>query len=61
MKSIDKRLHDLRREVEGVFNRHGFSLAVDEMVLENLLQAVRMQMQQDTDDESDESKPEPKN
>lgn len=61
MKSIDKRLHDLRRDVEGTFNRYGFSLAVDEMVLENLLQAVRMQMQRDTDDECDESKPEPKN
>lgn len=61
MKSIDKRLHDLRRDVEGTFNRYGFSLAVDEMALENLLQAVRMQMQRDTDDESDESKPEPKN
>ena len=41
MKSIDKRVHDLRRDVEGTFNRYGFSLAVDELVLENILQAVR--------------------
>ena len=34
MKSIDKRVHDLRRDVEGTFNRYGFSLAVDELVLE---------------------------
>jgi len=46
MKSIDKRVHDLRRDVEGTFNRYGFSLAVDELVLENILQAVRAQMQQ---------------
>ena len=26
MKSIDKRVHDLRRDVEGTFNRYGFSL-----------------------------------
>ena len=44
MKSIDKRVHDLRRDVEGTFNRYGFSLAVDELVLENILQAVRAQM-----------------
>ena len=43
MKSIDKRVHDLRRDVEGTFNRYGFSLAVDELVLENILQAVRAQ------------------
>ena len=29
----------------------GFSLAVDELVLENILQAVRAQMQQDADEE----------
>ena len=46
MKSIDKRVHDLRRDVEGTFN-----LAVDELVLENILQAVRAQMQQDADEE----------
>ena len=40
MKSIDKRVHDLRRDVEGTFNRYGFSLAVDELVLENILQAA---------------------
>lgn len=51
MKSIDKRVHDLRRDVEGTFNRYGFSLAVDELVLENILQAVRAQMQQDADEE----------
>ena len=44
MKSIDKRVHDLRRDVEGTFNRYGFSLAVDELVLENILQ-------QDADEE----------
>ncbi len=37
-------MHDLRRDVEGTFNRYGFSLAVDELVLENILQAVRAQM-----------------
>ena len=51
MKSIDKRVHDLRRDVEGTFNRYGFSLAVDELVLENILQAVRAQMQPDADEE----------
>lgn len=43
--------NDLRRDVEGTFNRYGFSLAVDELVLENILQAVRAQMQQDADEE----------
>lgn len=55
MKSIDKRVHDLRRDVEGTFNRYGFSLAVDELVLENILQAVRAQMQQDADEEAEET------
>ena len=51
MKSIDKRVRELRRAVEGTFNRYGLSLAVDELVLENILQAVRAQMQQDADEE----------
>ena len=29
MKSIDKRVHDLRRDVEGTFNRYGFNRADD--------------------------------
>ena len=36
MKSIDKRVRELRRAVEGTFNRYGLSLAVDELVLEIL-------------------------
>ena len=48
MKSIDKRVHDLRRDLEGTFNT---KKKVDELVLENILQAVRAQMQQDADEE----------
>lgn len=61
MKTIDRRVKELRQAVLDTMNRYGQPLSVDEMVPENILQAVRMQMQQDTDDESDESKPEPKN
>ena len=55
MKSIDKRVHDLRRDVEGTFNRYGFSLAVDELVLEGLLSTVRAQMERDSDPEEAEN------
>lgn len=51
MKSIDKRVRELRRAVEGVLNTYGLPLSIDELVLENILQAVRAQMQQDADEE----------
>ena len=59
MKTIDRRVKELRQAVLDTMNRYGQPLSVDELVLENILQAVRMQMQQDTGDESDESKPDP--
>lgn len=51
MKSIDKRVRELRRAVEGVLNTYGLPLSIDELVLEGLLSTVRAQMQQDADEE----------
>ena len=36
MKSIDKRVRELRRAVEGVLNTYGLPLSIDELVLEGL-------------------------
>lgn len=49
MKSIDRRVKELRQAVLDVMNRYGQPLSVDELVLENILQAVRMQMEREAD------------
>lgn len=54
MKSIDKRVRELRRAVEGVLNTYGLPLSIDELVLEGLLSTVRAQMERDSDPEEAE-------
>ena len=49
MKSIDKRVRELRRAVEGVLNTYGLPLSIDELVLEGLLSTVRAQMEWQTE------------
>ena len=55
MKSIDKRVRELRRAVEGVLNTYGLPLSIDELVLEGLLSTVRAQMERDSDPEEAEN------
>ena len=55
MKSIDKRVRELRRAVEGVLNTYGLPLSIDELVLEGLLSTVRAQMERNSDPEEAEN------